>query len=101
MNGINSIRFDVNSARYADASSRKKILPVGELKSAIETGKKKQNIKPLNNNLESNQKRSHATSGLLLSDSKHYRANLLNEIVNKMSGIEPRHFPGQLIEYYA
>lgn len=101
MNGINSIRFDVNTARYAAASSRNKILPVGELKSATETDKKKQYIKPLNNNLDSNQKQSEATSELLLSDGKYYRANLLNEIVNKMSGIEPRHSPGHLVEYYA
>jgi hypothetical protein len=101
LNGINSIRFDVNTARYTDASPRKKILPVGELKSATETDKKKQFIKQLDNNLDSNQKQSNATSELLLSDGKYYRANLLNEIVNKMSGIEPRHYPGHLVEYYA
>lgn len=91
----------MNTARYAAASTRNKISPVGELKSATETDKKKQYIKPLNNNLNSNQKQSGATSELLLSDGKYYRANLLKEIVNKMSGIEPRHFPGHLVEYYA
>lgn len=101
MNGINSIRFDVNTTRYTAASSRRIILPVDELKSGTETDKKKQYTKPLNSNLESNHKQSGATSELLLSDSKYYRANLLNEIVNKMSGIEPRHFPGHLVEYYA
>ena len=101
MNGINSIRIDVNSERYAAAIPRQNIQPVGELKSATETDKKKEFIKPLNNNQDSNQKQSNAIAALLLSDSKYYRANLLNEIVNKMSGIEPRHYPGHLVEYYA
>ena len=101
MNGINSIRFDVNTARHAAASPRQKILPVGELKSATETDKKNQFIKPLHNNQDSNKKQSNATAELLLSDGKYYRANLLNEIVDKMSGIEPRHYPGHLVEYYA
>ncbi len=101
MNGINSIRFDLNAARYHDARSRERILPIGELKSAIETDKKKQFIKPVNNNPDSHQKESNATSEYLSSDSKYYRANLLNEIVNKMSGVEPQHFPGHLVEYYA
>jgi len=101
LNGVNSILLDVHSTRLAAANSRKKILPIGELQSATETDKKKHYIKPLNNNLESRQKPSNPNSVLLLSDSKYYRANLLQEIVNKMSGFEPRHFPGHLVEYYA
>lgn len=101
MTGINAIRFDVNTSRYDVANSRKRIPPVDESKSATETDKEKQFIKFLDDNFDSNQKHSNSTSELLLSDGKYYRANLLNEIVNKMSGIEPRHYPGHIIEYYA
>ena len=101
LNGINSIRFDANSTRIAAAGSRNKIIPVSELNSTIESNKKKQYIKPLQNIIDSNQKPSDTTSEHLLSDGKYYRANLLNEIVNKMSGFEPRHYPGHLVEYYA
>jgi hypothetical protein len=101
LNGINSIRLDINTTRYDVARSRKSIVPVGELKSATEADKKKQFIKRLDNNLDLNQQHSNTYSELLSSDSKYYRANLLNEIVNKMSGIEPRHYPGHIVEYYA
>ena len=102
MTGINSIRSDINTTRYDAARSRKSIVPVGELKSATEADKKKQFIKrPDNNNLDSKQQQSNSYPELLSSDSKYYRANLLNEIVNKMSGIEPRYYPGHIVEYYA
>ena len=101
MTGINSIRSDINTTRYDAARSRKSIVPVGELKSATEADKKKQFIKPLDNNLDSKQQQSNLYPEHLLSNGKYYRANLLNEIVNKMSGIEPRHYPGHIVEYYA
>ncbi len=101
MNGINSIRFDINTTRYDVARSRKSIVPVDELKSATEADKKKQFIKRFGNNLDSKQQHSNLFPEHLLSDGKYYRANLLNEIVKKMSGIEPRHYPGHIVEYYA
>lgn len=101
LNGINSIRIDINSARHVVVSTRKKVMPVVELASSTETNKKKQNTKPFKNNLDSNQNHLNATSTLLSTDGKYYRANLLNEIVDKMSGIEPRYYPGHLVEYYA
>ncbi|MEM6998887.1 MAG: hypothetical protein AAF419_03495 [Pseudomonadota bacterium] len=36
-----------------------------------------------------------------LSDDKYFRANLLNQIVNKMSGLEAVTIRGQYVEYFA
>lgn len=103
MNGINSIRLDLNTAKYHSASARKKIPPVEELKNATETDKKKQFKTQLTNEFDSRKNHSQEHSELILSSSnnKLYRANLLNEIVNKMSGLENRPSPGQYVEYYA
>jgi hypothetical protein len=101
LNGINSIKFDINATRYDVASSRKRIAPIGDFHSATETDKKKQTIIQRENNLDSNQNRSNTAAELLLSNRKYYRSMLLSEIYNKMSGVEPRSHPGQLVEYYA
>lgn len=101
MNAINSIRLDVNTARYDAASSRKRVAPVGELKSATDADKKRQFKTELKNEFSSNKNQSNGRSELLLSDRKYYRANLLSEIVDKMSGLEQRSKPGQYVEYFA
>lgn len=82
-------------------ASSKRIVPVGESRTATETDKKKQFKTELDNSFGSNQEQSNTNSERLLSDRKYYRAHLLNEIVNKMSGVEPRVHPGQVVEYYA
>lgn len=101
MNSVNSIQLDVSIRRSNSTSYRKRIIPIAEFNSATETDKEKKFLKSLTHDLDSIQKHVNVTSELFLSDSKYYRANLLNEIVHKMSGIEPRNFPGQLVEYYA
>lgn len=101
MNGINSIRLDANTARYNTTASRKKVSPVEELKTTTEADKKKHFKTELNKEFNSRRNQSENNSELLLSDSKYYRANLLNEIVNKMSGLEDRTSPGHYVEYYA
>ena len=102
MNGINSIRLDVNTARYdAAATSKKRVVPLAAIETATEADKKKQFKTDLNNEFNSRKEQSNKRSELLLSDSKYYRANLLNEIVNKMSGLEKSASPGQYVEYYA
>ena len=101
MNGINSIRLDVNTTRVDSAAARKRIVPVGESNTATETDKKKQFKTELDNTFNSNQHQSNTYSELILSDRKYYRTNLLSEIYNKMSGVEPRFHPGHFVEYYA
>jgi hypothetical protein len=101
LNGINSIRLDANTARYDFATARKRVAPLVELKTTTESDKKKQFKTELNNELGSSKKQSNNYSELLLSDRKYYRANLLSEIVNKMSGLDNRIKPGQFVEYYA
>ncbi len=101
MNGINSIRLDVNCLRYDSATAKKRIVPVSTVESSTEADKKKTFKTEFYNDLNSRKEQSEQRSQLLLSDSKYYRANLLNEIVNKMSGLEERSSPGQIVEYYA
>jgi len=102
LNGINSIRLDVNAARSAyAAASKKRVSPVEKLQTATESDKKKQFKTELNNEFSSKKNQSNSRSELLLSDSKYYRANLLSEIVNKMSGLEDRTKPGYFVEYFA
>jgi hypothetical protein len=100
LNIINSIRLDVNTARH-DAVSRKRIAPLAELKTTIESDKKKQFKTELNNGFNSRKNQSNNPSELLLSDRQYYRTNLLSEIYNKMSGTNERTEPGQYVEYYA
>jgi hypothetical protein len=102
LNGINSIRPDVNIARYdSAAASKKRVVPLAALETATEADKRKQFKTELNNEFSSRRYHSESNSQLLLSDSKYYRANLLNEIVNKMSGIENHTRPGHFVEYFA
>ncbi len=102
MNGINSIRLNVNTARYdSAAASKKRIVALNALETATEADKKKQFKTELNNEFNSRRNQSESNSQLLLSDSKYYRANLLNEIVNKMSGVENHTRPGHFVEYFA
>ncbi|GEM_PF-6477230 len=102
MNGINAIRLDNNTARYDPAAAgRKRITPLVELKTTTESDKKKQLKTELTNGFNSGKKQSNIPPELLLPDRQYYRANLLNEIVNKMSGFDERIEPGQYIEYYA
>ncbi len=101
MNGINSIRLDINTARYDPVAARKRVAALVELKTTTESDKKKQFNTELTNGFSSRKNQSNNPSELLLSDSKFYRTNLLNEIVNKMSGIDDRTEPGQYVEYYA
>lgn len=72
-----------------------------EIKTATEADKKKQFKTEFNNQFNSRKNQSNSRSELLLSDSKYYRANLLSEIVNKMSGLDDRIHPGHFVEYYA
>jgi hypothetical protein len=101
LNGINAIRLDVNTTRYDAAGSRKRIIPVGESKTATETDKKKQFKAELDNSFNSNQDQSNTQSELILSDRKYYRTHLLSKIYEKMSGVEPRFHSGHFVEYYA
>ncbi len=101
MNGISSIRLDVNTARHDPAASRKRIAPLVDLKTTTEPDKKKQFKTELINDINSGKNQSNNPSELLLSDRQYYRANLLNEIYNKMSGIDVRTERGQYVEYYA
>ena len=102
MNALNTIRLDLNTARYQSAVAKKKVAPVEILKNSTETDKKS-GFKPQLVNDFDPRKKSSQQSNLIISntDDKFYRANLLNEIVNKMSGLENRASPGQYIEYYA
>ncbi len=102
MNGINSIRLDINTVKYnSSAGAQKKVIPLTELKSSTEADRKKPFKIELNNEFDSSKDQSNNRSELLFSDRKYYRANLLNEIVNKMSGLEQRTKPGHYVEYYA
>lgn len=102
MNAINTIRLDLNTARYQSAVANKKVQPVEVLKSSTETDKKRQFKSQLINDFDS-RKNSRQQSNLIISNTnnKFYRAYLLNEIVNKMGGLENNASPGQYIEYYA
>ena len=104
MNGINAIRLDINSTRFDVNSTRKRIEPVNESSSATDANKKKQ-LKTVAsekyNDFNSNQHQAETYSELLLLNKKHFRPDLLSEIYNKMSGVEPRIHPGHFIEYYA
>jgi hypothetical protein len=91
----------MNTSRYDSAAARKKVPPIVELKTTTESDKKKQFKTELNNEFNSRRNPSTNHSELLLSDSKYYRANLLSEIVNKMSGEDNRITPGHYVEYYA
>jgi hypothetical protein len=102
LNGINAIRVDTNAARHAaTASHKKRIVPLTELKTATDADKKKQFKTETYNEFSSNKKQTNNPSSVLLSDRKYYRANLLNEIVNKMAGLDERTKPGYYVEYYA
>ncbi|HIF52304.1 MAG TPA: hypothetical protein EYQ42_12395 [Thiotrichaceae bacterium] len=101
MNGINSVRLDINTARHGSAAPRKRVNSVEDLKSVIESEKKKQFKTQMNNEFDSRKILAKSRTDLLLSDQKYYRANLLGEIVNKMSGAENRTSPGHYVEYYA
>ena len=102
MNALNTIRLDLNTARYQSAVAKKKVAPVEVLKNSTETDKKRQFKPQLIKDFDS-RKNSSQQSNLIISnmDDKFYRANLLNQIVNKMSGLENSVSPGQYIEYYA
>ncbi len=102
MNAINTIRLDLNTARYQSAVAKKKVLPVEVLKSSTGNDKKRQFKSQLINDFDSH-KNSSDQSNLIISNTnnKFYKANLLNEIVNKMSGLENNPSPGQYVEYYA
>jgi hypothetical protein len=99
LNGINSIRLDVNNARYDSVAARKRVVPIAEVESSTEANKKKQFKSEFSNNTKQNQ--SNAYSEILLPDRELYRSDLLGEIYSKMSGAEPRSYPGQFVEYYA
>lgn len=104
MNGINSIRLDIDPTRFDTNSARKRIIPVNESSSATDADKKRQlkTVEPEKyNDFNSKQQRPETYSELLLINKKHYRPDLLGEIYNKMSGLEPRIRPGYFIEYYA
>jgi len=100
LNGINSIRLDVNTARY-DSAARKRISSLADIKTTTEAEKKKQFRIEVNNEFHSRKNPSNGRAELLLSDPKYYRSNLLSEIYNKMSGVEERTYPGHFVEYYA
>lgn len=101
MNGINSIRLDLNAARYQSASANKKIPPVDEVKNFTETEKKKQfNTQEI---IEYEPRKEPQRQPVLIisdNDNNYYRAGLLNEIVDKMSGLEQNTSPGQYVEYF-
>jgi hypothetical protein len=102
LNGINTIRLDINSSRYPSTNLKgRRIAAPAELKTATESEKKKQFYTEYDS--ETDSKRSHTVlrSERLLSDAKYYRANLLSEIVNKMSGLEKSTQPGRYVEYFA
>lgn len=101
MNGINSIRLDINTSRYDSVSAKKRVVPVVEVESSTEADKKKTYRSDFNNEFSSRRESSERRPELLISDGKNYRADLLNDIVNKMSGLEERPSPGQFVEYYA
>ncbi|MBL1140583.1 MAG: hypothetical protein HND53_00960 [Proteobacteria bacterium] len=102
MNGINSIRLDLNTARYSSAVARGKVSAIEKIDTATEANKKKQQLRTrLSDESNSKQNQFAKRPELLLSDSKFYRANLLNDIVNKMSGLEEGTSPGHYVEYYA
>ena len=103
MNGINSIRLDINTAKYYSTSAKNRVTPVEEVKNSTEAEKKKQFKTQLINEFDSGKNPSQKKSELILSnsDNRFYRANLLHEIVNKMSGLENKPDRGQYIEYYA
>ena len=103
MNGISSIRLDLNTAKYYSASAKNKVTPAEEVKNSTEAEKKKQFKTQLINEFDSRKNPSQKKSELILSnsDNRFYRANLLNEIVNKMSGLENKPDRGIYIEYYA
>lgn len=103
MNGINTIRLDLNVAKYHSATVRKRVASVEELNNSTEADKKKQYKTQLINEFGFSKESSTQQSGLIISknDDRFYRANLLNEIVNKMRGVEKTIRPGQHIEYYA
>ena len=106
----------MNAARYGSPASNKRVGPVDELKTVIEAEKKKQIKTEL---IDDNASRRNSTNrnstdrnslirntansqtGLILSDQKYYRANLLGEIVNKMRGADDHINPGHYVEYYA
>lgn len=102
MNVVNTIRLDLNTARYQSVIAKKKVPAVEVSKDSTETVKKRQFKSQLINDFDS-RKNPSQQSNLITSDTdnKFYRANLLNEIVNKMSGLENNASPGQYIEYYA
>ena len=102
MNGISPIRLSLDTVKYQSSSAgTKKVEPIRELETSTEANKKKQFEADLNNGFGSSANISNKKSELLLSDRKYFQANLLGEIVNKMSGLEQRTKPGQYIEYFA
>jgi hypothetical protein len=104
LNGLSPIRLDINASRYPSVvnPSNKRVAPVSELKTATEADKKKQyNNIEFENGSDPKRNQSNTRQHLLLSDGKYYRANLLSEIVNKMSGLDIPTSRGQYVEYYA
>lgn len=101
MNGINSIRTDVNITRHDTNSPGKRIVPVNTIDSATEADKKKSARSHNTRYFDLNQHQANHHSESPTPGKEYYRANLLNEMYQKMSGIEPRHHPGHFIEYYA
>ena len=67
MNAINTIRLDLNTARYQSAVAKKKVLPVEVLKSSTGNDKKRQFKSQLINDFDS-RKNSSEQSNLIISN---------------------------------
>lgn len=100
MNGISFYKLDLNAAKYQSATAKKQVPPVEELKNSTETEKKKEFKTQLITEFDSHKESKNPVIILSENDIKNYRANLLNDIVNKMSGLEDNSSPGQYIEYF-
>lgn len=101
MNSQNINPLTVHNPRYDSAIGRNKIIPVSELETARQAEHKASSSNKRKANFELNQSDSSLYRQKSTTDAKYYRAHLLNEIINTMSGVEPRFNPGQFVEYYA
>ena len=102
MNSIHTIRLDLNAAKYHSATAKQRVTQVESVNTSTETDKKKQNKTQYIRDYEPQKEivRTEANRKPNIS-SYNYRANLLNEIVDKMNGLEKKSSPGQFVEFYA
>lgn len=101
---VSSISIRSNSYNIKNElinSTKKKIVSIDKLKLEDKANYKKQSNSGSKNKTGFSNEYSNRISQDLFPKSKYYKANLLNQIVEKMSGLETITLRGQYVEYFA